>query len=121
MKTLKPISYRYDVEADAIMIKVEKYKHSETIELDENILMDFNKKGEFIALEILSASHVLDTNIKSLENIDSVNLIIKVTDYQIFVCAVITLALENHDQIKVTNASTTNDISIPLAETIATA
>ena len=56
MNTLIPISYSYDSEADAIMIKIENYKHSETIELDENVLMDFNKKGEFIALEILSLS-----------------------------------------------------------------
>ena len=81
--------------------------------------MDLNNNGEFIALEILSASHVLDTNIKSLENINSVNLIIKVTNNQIFVCAVVTLAIENHDQIKVCNASTINDINIPLAETMA--
>ena len=120
MNTQIPISYSYDPEADAIMIKVENYKHSETIELDENVLMDFNKKGEFIALEILSLSHVLNTSIKSLENINSVDLIVKVTDYQIFVCAIFTLAKENHDEIKVTNASTINDVNIPLTETIAT-
>ena len=118
---LIPISYSYDPEADAIMIKVENYKHDETIELDDNILMDFNKHGEFIALEILSLSDVLDTSIESLENIKGVNLIVKVTDYQIFVSAVFTFSVENHNEVKATNASAINNINIPLTETIATA
>ena len=51
MNTQIPISYEYDFEADAIFIKVENYEHAETIQLNNEVIMDFNKKGEFIALK----------------------------------------------------------------------
>lgn len=121
MNTQIPISYNYDPEADALLIKTENYEHETTIQLNDNVIMDFNKKGEFIALEILSVSHLLETTIKSLENISSINLIVKVTDYQIFVSVVFTVPIKNHKEIKTTNASIINNINIPLTETIASA
>lgn len=120
MNTQISISFNYDPKTDALLIKTENYGHETTIQLNNNNnIMEFDKKGEFIALEILSVSHVLETSIKSVENINSINLIVKVTDYQIFVSVVFTLSVENHKEIKTTNASVINNIDIPLSETIA--
>ena len=74
---------------------------------------DVNKKNEFIALEILNTSYVLNVDESSLKNIHDITLSVRVTDYEIFVNAIFTLSVSNHKKIKVTNASITNDIKIP--------
>lgn len=40
----KHIDYKYDSEADAIFIKIEDYIHEESIQLNNNVIMDLNKK-----------------------------------------------------------------------------
>jgi len=109
----KHINYKYDSEADAISIEVEDYEHEESIQLNNNVIMDLNKEKQFIGLEILSASHVLKTTKTSLENIVNIVLYLKVTDYKIFVNGIFTLSVSGHEKIKETNASILNDINIP--------
>jgi len=109
----KIISYNYDSEADAISIKIENYEHEESIQLNNNVIMDLNKEKQFIGLEILSASHILKATESSLENIASIVLYLKVTDYEIFVNAIFTLPVSDHEEIKVTNVSILNDINMP--------
>ena len=72
-----PINYKYDITVDALMIKVDKYEHETSVPLTDDIIMDLNEKGEFIALEILNASQVLDTIPGSLENISNIDLELK--------------------------------------------
>jgi len=107
------IDYKYDSTVDALSIKVKNYDHERSVELSDDIIMDFNKDNEFIALEILNASDVLDADESSLENIRDINLSVKITDYVIFVNAIFTLPVNNHEEIKVTNASIANDIDLP--------
>jgi len=107
------IDYKYDSTADAVSIKVKNYEHERSVELSDDIIMDFNKDNEFIALEILNVSDVLDADESSLENIHDINLSVKITDYVIFVNAIFTLPVNNHEEIKVTNASIANDIDLP--------
>jgi|LAHU01.1.fsa_nt_gb uncharacterized protein YuzE len=111
-----PINYKYDITVDALMIKVDKYEHETSVPLTDDIIMDLNEKGEFIALEILNASHVLDTTPESLENITNIDLTVKVNDYQIFINSIFTLPVKDHEEIKATNATTTNDINIPFMD-----
>ena len=56
---------------------------------------------------------MLDVDESSLENIRDISLSVKVTDYVIFVNAIFTLPVSNHEEIKVTNASIANDINMP--------
>jgi uncharacterized protein YuzE len=111
-----PINYKYDITVDALMIKVDKYEHETSVPLTDDIIMDLNEKGEFIALEILNAPHVLDTTPESLENITNIDLTVKVNDYQIFINSIFTLPVKDHEEIKATNATTTNDINIPFMD-----
>lgn len=111
-----PINYKYDITVDALMIKVDKYEHETSVPLTDDIIMDLNEKGEFIALEILNASHVLDTTPESLENITNIDLTVKVNDYQIFINSIFTLPVKDHEEIKATNATTSNDINIPFMD-----
>jgi len=107
------INYKYDRDADAISIKIEDFVHEESIQLNNNLIMDLNKEKQFIGLEILSASHALKTTKLSLENIANIALYLKVTDYEIFVNAIFTLPTSNHEEIKVTNATILNKTNIP--------
>ena len=57
----------YDKEADAGYIYlVDEIKDGEavkTIELDSNIILDFNKDGKLLGIEVLDASKVLNKDI----------------------------------------------------------
>lgn len=44
---------RYDSEADAMYINLREDKIDHTQEIDDNTIIDFNKKGEVIGVEIL--------------------------------------------------------------------
>ena len=85
----KPIlvDYKYDSAVDALSIKVKDYEHERSVQLSDDIIMDFNKKNEFIALKILNTSYVLNVDESSLKNIHDITLSVRVTDYEIFVNA----------------------------------
>lgn len=55
---------RYDREADAAYIykkyPIKKGEAKKTIELNENIIVDFDHKGKLLGIEILNASRVLN-------------------------------------------------------------
>ena len=44
---------RYDPDADAMYITLRNDKVDHTKEIDENIIADFNKKGQVIGVELL--------------------------------------------------------------------
>ncbi|KZX11560.1 DUF2283 domain-containing protein [Methanobrevibacter curvatus] len=75
-KEHKILNHEYDCEADALYIKVKDYPNPEAIPLTDNIVLDFTKKREIVGLEIINTSHVLNTTVKSLGNINSIDLII---------------------------------------------
>ncbi|MBS3080912.1 DUF2283 domain-containing protein [Candidatus Pacearchaeota archaeon] len=62
------MKFEYDKEADAAYIYLEDSiadgESKKTIELNDNIIVDFDKNGKLLGIEILSASKVL--NQKSL-------------------------------------------------------
>ena len=62
------MKFTYDKEADAAYIYLEDSiadgESEKTIELNDNIIVDFNKNGKLLGIEILSASKIL--NKKSL-------------------------------------------------------
>jgi len=68
------MKFEYDKEADAAYIYLEdsiaKGEAEKTIELNDNIVVDFDKNGKLLGIEILSASKVL--NKKSLLEAQSV-------------------------------------------------
>ena len=61
MKTMK---FEYDKEADAAYIylvyPIKAGQAKSTVELKENIILDFDNKGKLLGVEILNASKVLN-------------------------------------------------------------
>ncbi|MBI2657808.1 DUF2283 domain-containing protein [Candidatus Woesearchaeota archaeon] len=63
---------RYDSDADAMYISLKKDKVAKTKEIDENTVIDFNKKGDVIGVEIL---FVKERNPNILKELQVDNLI----------------------------------------------
>jgi uncharacterized protein YuzE len=53
----------YDQEADAMYIKVNRGKYEVSEEIEEGIVLDFDKKGKIIGVEILNVRGRLRPNI----------------------------------------------------------
>ena len=122
LKEHKILNHEYDCEADALYIEVKNYPNPKAVPLTDNIILDFTKEGEIVGLEIINTSHVLNTTVESLENINSIDLIVKVTKYQILVNAIFTLPIKDRDEFKIANATVVNDNNIPfMDEKLATA
>jgi len=63
----------YDSAADVSYIRIRRDKVAETIELDDNLIVDLNDKGEIVGLEILSFSKSkIDLNKIILQGIEAV-------------------------------------------------
>ena len=56
----------YDQEADALYIKVKNDKVDHTKEIDLNTILDFNKGGEIIGIEIIGASKIFSGDAKKV-------------------------------------------------------
>ena len=57
------MKFEYDSEVDAgyiyLVPKIEKGEAKKTIQLNKNIILDFNEKGQLIGIEILNAKQIL--------------------------------------------------------------
>lgn len=64
--------FEYDKEADAgYFYLVDEIKDGEavkTIELEPNIIIDFNKDGKLLGIEVLNASKVLKKDVLTSQN-----------------------------------------------------
>ena len=64
---MKFMKFEYDKEVDAAYIylkyPIEDGEAARTIELNDNIRIDFDKKGKILGMEILDASKVLNKNV----------------------------------------------------------
>ena len=56
------MNIKYDQSSDAVYIRLKESKYCESDEISNNIILDFDKKGNVIGIEILDASNYLDIN-----------------------------------------------------------
>jgi uncharacterized protein YuzE len=110
------LKYEYDSSYDVLYMQAIYSKSPIAVPLNDDIILDFNEKGKFVGLEILNLSHILKVNKKSLENPINVNLIVKVTESEIFVNIIFNLSVKKGSVIKVTNAIVANDIHLPVID-----
>ena len=61
------MKFEYDKEVDAAYVYIEypinNGEVKKTIELNENIVLDFDKKGKLLGVEILNASKVMNKRV----------------------------------------------------------
>lgn len=63
---------RYDKDADAMYIRLKDGEIDSTKEIDRNTIMDLNKNGEIVGIEIL---FVKERNPKLLKELENENII----------------------------------------------
>ena len=62
----------YSLDADAIYIRLKEDKICNTDEVTEDIIMDYDEKGNVIGIEILSVSEKVDINELTVQSFDKV-------------------------------------------------
>jgi uncharacterized protein YuzE len=75
------VDYQYDMDVDGLFIYVSKdYNYDTSIELDNDVILDFDEAGTPVALEILNASRVLKVPKYALNGIKEIKMTIKVNE-----------------------------------------
>ncbi|MDZ4172042.1 MAG: DUF2283 domain-containing protein, partial [Methanobacteriaceae archaeon] len=78
------VDYQYDMAVDGLFIYVSgDYQYDTSIELDNDVILDFNEDGTPVALEILNASHVLTVPKYAINGIKEIQMTIKVNEKSI--------------------------------------
>jgi len=112
------LEHKYDEESDAIFISVKKdYKYDTSIEINNDVILDFDKNGNPVALEILNTSNVLDVSKSSLENIKNIRIEVNIDEKSISLTACFDIYIDSHEEEVKVSPYTTNNIGLPNVET----
>lgn len=60
--------FHYDKEADGLYIRFDESPYAESDEVRDGVILDFNKNGKLIGIEVLDASQKLSRNFQALLN-----------------------------------------------------
>jgi uncharacterized protein YuzE len=104
----------YDVQSDILYIhKTIKYNYKESVELGNNLILDFSEDNDPVALEIIDASLFFNVKKYSLEHIQSFSLNVLVNKNIICIKGKFILPVHNKGMSKSVNEQTVNDINMP--------
>lgn len=106
------IEHAYHPDADALFINmVENYDYDKSIELTNDIILDFDVDRKAVALEILGASKVFNVSKFNLKNIGPIEMKIGVNEKLICVELSIGILIHNKEILKSLNQTTVNNIN----------
>ena len=106
------IEHSYHPDADALFINmVEQYDYEKSIELANNVILDFDHNGKTVALEILDASKVFNVSKTSLRNIGPISMKVMIDEKLICIELSIGVFIHKKEIHKSLNHSTSNSIN----------
>jgi len=109
--------YKYDNEIDALFIHNKKeYIYDSSIELDHDIILDYDHDGIPVAIELLNTSKIFKVPKNSLKTIDNVHIYVKVTEKSILLELNFDVCLNNKKQKCFFNSLKSNTIPLPNIE-----
>jgi uncharacterized protein YuzE len=109
--------YGYDDEVDVLIIyETEDYIYDSSIELDQDIIMDYDHDGIPVAIELLHTSKIFKVPKDSLKTIENLQGYAKVTEKLIFVEFTFEVSFNNEKQTCFFDSTKSNDISLPNLE-----
>lgn len=112
------VDYKYDGEVDALFIHVKKdFSYATSVELDDNVILDFDSDNVPVVLEILNAFKILNTTRFSLGNIQKIKMNVNVNDESISLKLNLNVLTSNRNQTQKVDTFTSNDIGIPSIQT----
>jgi uncharacterized protein YuzE len=110
--------YKYDMEVDGLFLYVkEDYDYETSVELDNDVMLDFDKNGIPVALEILNASRVLKAPKYSLNKIRKIRMTVGIDEKSINLKLAIKVLVHNKKLTQSVDTFTSNDIGMPNSET----
>ncbi len=117
MKNLFQIKKDYDFQSDILYLRiVDDYHYQESLEIGNNLILDFDKHHHPVAVEILDASKVLNISKYSLQTDFNLEMEISVGKDLISVHAQFVLSLHQKRIPVVRDFRTLNDIRLPSQE-----
>lgn len=112
------IEYMYDSKFDVLGIRFGKdYNYSESIEITEGVILDFDTENNPVAIEILDAFKILKVPKFSLNNIKSIRLSIVINEELIKINLMLGVIIHNKRKEETINAFTANVQRMPNIDT----
>lgn len=108
---------KYDANTDALFLKIKKpYFYKESVELTNNIMLDFSEDDIPVALEILDASKYFHVKPFSLRNFNF-EMTIDVKEDTIHLEAIFMFLIHQKKETRPVDLLTVNDMNIPAMQT----
>jgi uncharacterized protein YuzE len=84
-KKLFELNKDYDIRSDSLYLYItDKYEYGESIEIEGNVILDFDKNSVPVAIEILNASKFLGVSKFSIKNLITLKLFLFII-FQIYI------------------------------------
>lgn len=114
MNNSSKINYSYDEDTDSLFIyAVDDYVYDESVELNANVIMDFDVDGVPRAIELLSASKLFNMDKSYFDNI--VMLKVNIFINEDIIKLNVNLAVKVHKKVihEIVNGKCINDLNAP--------
>lgn len=109
--------YDYSDEVDALVIyDKEDYIYDSSIELDQDIILDYDPDGIPVAIELLNTSKIFKVPKDSLKTIENIQGYAKVTEKSIFVEFTFEVCFNNKKQSCFFDSIKSNNVALPNIE-----
>lgn len=104
----------YDYSSDVLGVKVKNdFIYHETVELEDGVLLDFDKNDVSVSLEIMDASKRFNIPKSSLNDLKFFNMTVVVDNKFITINVVIGVLIHNNENKQILESFTVNKYGIP--------
>lgn len=108
----------YDFQNDSLfMYVINDYKYKESLELGDNIILDFDENDVPVAIEILDAANILNVDKFSLKNLQSLNMEISINEDSISIQAEFKVLKHQKELEAPISVEIPNDLNLPQTQT----
>lgn len=108
------LKYMYDYSSDVFGVKVKNdFIYHETVELEDGVLLDFDKNDVPVSLEIMDASKRFNIPKSSLNDLKFFNMTVVVDNKFITINVVIGVLIHNNENKQILESFTVNKYGIP--------
>ena len=108
------LKYKYDYSSDVLGVKVKNdFIYHETVELEDGVLLDFDKNDVPVSLEIMDASKRFNIPKSSLNDLKFFNMTVVVDNKFITINVVIGVLIHNNENKQILESFTVNKYGIP--------
>lgn len=108
------LKYMYDSSSDVLGVKVKNdFIYHETVELEDGVLLDFDKNDVPVSLEIMDASKRFNIPKSSLNDLKFFNMTVVVDNKFITINVVIGVLIHNNENKQILESFTVNKYGIP--------